>query len=99
MLAALFGAPGYLRWLLDAGADLYANDYHGWTPLHFATLAGGVKSMNVLLAVVPQINVSKKDMHGWTRSPCRCQKQQPKGPQGVAGHAPAPGSMRRIRRA
>lgn len=66
MVAALFGAPVYLRWLLDAGADLYVNDHYGWTALHFAASSNCAKSINVLLAVVPQINISKKDIHGWT---------------------------------
>ena len=66
MVAVLFGTPQYLQWLLDAGADLYVNDYHSWTPLHFAAFSDCEESINVLLAVVPQINISKKDIHGWT---------------------------------
>ena len=78
MVAALFGISQYFLWLLDSGADPYVNDCHGWTPLHFAAFGDCAKSINVLLAVVPQIKTSKKDIHGWTALHIAAKNNSPK---------------------
>ncbi|WP_257282754.1 ankyrin repeat domain-containing protein [Endozoicomonas sp. SESOKO1] len=66
MIAALWGKTERLKWLLDARADIYVNDQRGWTPLHFAALSDRAEIVNMLLAVVPGINVGKEDIYGYT---------------------------------
>jgi len=53
MSASLHGSVWAVRTLLDAGADIGAKDFIGWTPLHFAARSdkktGGMECLNLFL--------------------------------------------------
>ncbi|MDR4494861.1 MAG: ankyrin repeat domain-containing protein [Nitrospirales bacterium] len=49
MVAAAFGHVDTVQTLLDAGADVNAQDLTGWTPLHAAAFKGNMTIVRLLL--------------------------------------------------
>ena len=49
MVAAAFGHVDTVKVLLNAGADVNAKDFTGWTPLHAAAFNGNLQIVRLLL--------------------------------------------------
>ena len=55
--AALMNEVDAIRWLLDSGANINAQDANGSTPLHDAILHNNVKAIQMLLKGIPDLTI------------------------------------------
>lgn len=62
--AAVSNAAETMTFLFSAGAEVDANDHHGFTPLHYA--AGGNNAMDAVAALIDHGADVKHDVRGWT---------------------------------
>jgi ankyrin repeat protein len=59
--AAVQGGLGYVKFLVDRGADVKAADKDGRTPLHDAARAGSVGAVRLLLDKGADVKAADKD--------------------------------------
>jgi serine/threonine protein kinase len=68
--AAVVGASGIIRALMNRGADVNKQDYAGQTALHYAAMNGRKDETEFLLNEYPQVNVHAEDSTGQTPLHC-----------------------------